>query len=72
MTGPVSLVLDNLSTNATLLNPTGMTASHVPYINATAANLAPGQRINVALSFANPTNTPITYNPRTVVGPGPR
>ncbi len=72
VTGPVSLVLDNLSTNATLLNPTGMTASHVPYINATAANLAPGQRINVALSFANPTNTPITYNPRTVVGPGPR
>jgi hypothetical protein len=70
--GPVSLVLDNLSPNATLLNATGMTTSHFPYINAPTGNMAPGQRVNVALSFANPTNTPITYNPRTVVGPGPR
>jgi CSLREA domain-containing protein len=75
--GTFSLVLDALSTNATLFNETGATdASYPPigspYINAAAASLAPGQSVPITLQFADPAKTAITYNTRVLAGPGAR
>ena len=77
LTGTFSLVLDNLSANATLFNENGTTdASYPPagspYINAPAANLAPGQNTSVMLQFTDPTKAAITYTTRVLAGPGPR
>ena len=77
LVGTFSLVLDNLSANATLFNENGTTdASYPPagspYINAPAANLAPGQNTSVMLQFTDPTKAAITYNTRVLAGPGPR
>ena len=77
LTGTFSLVLDNLSANATLFNETGTTDASdppagSPYINAPAPNLAPGQNTSVMLQFTDPTKAAITYNTRVLAGPGPR
>jgi hypothetical protein len=73
--GPLSLVLDNLSSNATLFNATGTTAlvppAGSPYVNANVS-VAPGQRISIVLQFINPTNSAITYQRRVLAGPGAR
>lgn len=74
--GPISLVLDNLSANATLFNATGTTDSleqpaGSPYLNANG-NLAPGQSVSFALQFTDPTNTAISYTTRVLAGPGAR
>lgn len=76
ITGPISLVLDGLSTNATLTNGGGSTACSAPsgstYLNATldsSSSLASGQSSTVTLSFTNPTNAGITYTPRVLAGP---
>lgn len=77
--GPISLVLDNLSTNATLFNKTGNTTSAnppsgSPYIDmrdsnkAILASLASGASVQVVLEFANPTNSAITYTTRILAG----
>jgi Divergent InlB B-repeat domain len=76
ITGPISLVLDNLGTNATLSNVSGATDSleppaGSPYIDSDM-NLAPGQNVKVTLQFTDPTQTTITYNTRVLAGPGPR
>jgi CSLREA domain-containing protein len=76
ITGPVSLVLDSLSADATLFNATGTTDSlelpaGSPYLNANV-NLAPGQNTSFALQFTDPTHGAITYNPRVLAGPGTR
>lgn len=75
ITGPLSLVLDNLTANVTLFNPAGTTdamqPAGSPYVNA-SVNLAPGQSVGVQLQFVNPGNIPFTYQARVLAGPGLR
>ena len=75
ITGPISLVLDNLSANATLANVTGdtdlMLPAGSPYRNA-STNLAPGQSVAIQLQFTNPGNAAFTYDTRVLAGPGAR
>jgi hypothetical protein len=76
ITGPISLVLDNLSSNAQLDNATGMTDSLVPpaaspYLN-TFVNLGAGQSVSLTLQFSDPTRTTISYTTRALAGPGAR
>jgi hypothetical protein len=67
---PLSLVLDNLSSNATLFNKTGDATcampSGSPYINV------PSGGTSVVLEFVDPTKTGITYNTRVLIGSGRR
>ncbi len=72
--GPVSLVLDQLSTNATLFNATGTTACAPPlgspYINF---QFSPGKKpTTVTLEFTNPSGQPMAYTARVLAGPGSR
>lgn len=68
--GPLYLVLDNLSSNATLENSSGTTAVLAPmgspYVTVNLDNntLAPGDSAVVQLDFSDPTGTPITYTTR--------
>ncbi len=76
ITGPISLVLDNLSSNASLANATGTTDALAPpagspYINS-STNLAPGQAITVTLQFTDPSRSTISYTTRVLAGPGSR
>jgi hypothetical protein len=70
LTGPFYVALDSLSTNATLANPTGTTATYAPlnapYILVPGASLAPGASASVSLQFTNPTNAAISYTTRTL------
>jgi len=74
--GPFSLVLDGLSTNATLANATGTTATSQPagspYMSAQVSgrSLAHGQNLIVLLQFRNLSTRPITYRLRIMAGPG--
>jgi hypothetical protein len=78
ITGPLSLVLDGLSSYATLYNPAGTTDSLEPpsgsaYANVTNNNLLPGATVSVQLQFVDPTRTtPISYVTRVLAGPGMR
>ena len=67
---PPSLVLDNLSSNATLFNKTSVTVKGSPYRDT--GSLAPGASITLALEFTNPTNAAITYTTRLLAGEGVR
>lgn len=74
--GPISLVLDNLSTNSTLADATATTDAleaplGSPYISA-GTSLAPGQMVSFTLQFTDPTRTAITYVVRVLAGPGTR
>ena len=74
--GPISLVLDSLSADATLFNAAGTTdtlelPAGSPYLN-TNVNLAAGQNTTFALQFADPSHAAITYNTRVLNGPGAR
>lgn len=76
ISGPISLVFDNLSSNAQLFNATGSTDSLMapagsPYLDA-AVNLAPGQSITLNNQFTNPTKAAISYSTRVLAGSGPR
>lgn len=81
VSGPIYLVLDGLSTNATLANATGRTSRYVStgtsYITVTTAGLAPGKKASVTLEFSSPTpagalpgglNHAVTYTPRVLSG----
>jgi hypothetical protein len=74
--GPISLVLDSLSSNASLSNETGLLnvlgPPDSPYINAGGGNLAPGQNTSVTLQFTNPSRAAISYATRVLAGPGSR
>jgi hypothetical protein len=74
--GPITLALDALSSNATLVNGNGNTSCTVPagsmFINAQQAALVPGHSVTVTLQFNNPTNQGITYTPRVLAGAGTR
>ena len=76
LAGPVALVLDNLSANATLFNPSGVTACAaqlgrqfllVP-VGADEV-LSPGEVATANLEFVNSqASTAITYTPRVLAG----
>jgi hypothetical protein len=74
ISGPISLVLDNLSTNASLFNASGTTSCAAPlgspYIITSTASLAPGATVSAVLQFANPTKAATTYATRVLAGPG--
>ena len=73
ITGPISLVLQNLSSNATLYNPTGSTMNLSPVgspYSEIAVDLAGHKSVVFTLEFINPTKAPITYSPSVYAGPG--
>ncbi|MCS6862530.1 MAG: SBBP repeat-containing protein, partial [Abditibacteriales bacterium] len=77
--GPVSLVLDNLSSNAELFQPDGHTSctspADSPYKNVNVGGdnaLKPGKRAKVTLEFINPSHRGITYTARVLAGAGER
>jgi hypothetical protein len=77
--GPVSLVLDNLSDNASLVNIEDGLTVVAPHLNSAFINvnssdseLNPGERVEVVLFFSDPSKTKITYDTRVVAGPGAR
>ena len=75
ITGPISLVLDSLSSNATLFSPTGSTACALPagspFVSA-AGDLGPGASISMGLQFTDPTKAGITYSTRILAGTAAR
>lgn len=77
--GPVSLVLDALSSNATLFASAGTTSctspAGSPYVNVdvgTDALFSPRERAAITLEFVNPTGQPVTYTTRVLTGAGSR
>jgi hypothetical protein len=76
ISGPVSLVLDNLSANASLFNGSGVTSVFAPinspYIDVTAGSLAAGASVSVTLEFTDPTRGAFTYTTRVLAGAGGR
>jgi hypothetical protein len=72
--GPISLALDGLSANATLLNSAGTTACAVPlgspYVTL-AGPLAPGASAPVVLQFTDPTRASFSYSTRVLAGAQP-
>lgn len=77
LSGPVNLVLDNLSANATLSNKTGTVGNNPPLgspyivIPGTSGGLAVGASATVVLQFTNSNNGNITYNTRLLYGVAP-
>jgi len=69
--GPISLALDDLSSNASLFNSAGTTACAAPlgspYVTLPGP-LAPGASATVVLQFTDPTKTGITYTTRVLAG----
>jgi hypothetical protein len=75
ITAPIYVVLDSLSSNASLANGSGTTSCNPPtspYIIALASggSLAAGQSVTVQLQFANPSKAGITYTTRVLAGTG--
>jgi hypothetical protein len=72
--GPISLVLDGLTANATLFNSAGTTGCAVPlgspYVSTTGP-LAPGSSTSVVLQFTDPTRTGFSYSTRVLAGVQP-
>ena len=67
---PLSLVLDNLSSNAALANKTGTTSCAAP-LGSPYINMLTGTS-SVVLDFVDPSNTGITYKSRILMGTGTR
>jgi len=77
--GPVSLVFDSLSSNATLFGSAGTTSctspAGSPYINVDIGAdtlFSPRERATITLEFVNPTGQPVTYATRVLTGVGSR
>lgn len=74
ISGPLSLVFDSLSSNATLFNFSGSTSCATPVrayvtVNVGSDNtLSVGETSTIVVEFANPTNKAITYNARVLTG----
>jgi len=75
LTGPFSLALDSLSSNATLANADGTTQSTTPmgspYVDldlGSSNQIAAGASVTAVLWFSNPNKGGITYAPRIVTG----
>ena len=74
--GPLALVISGLSTNASLLHPSGTTAAGctlaagAPYVSVPVASLAPGGTVTITLYFADPSRTVITFSTSVTAGSG--
>jgi len=73
LAGSVYLVFDGLSSNATLVNASGVSnnppaGSVYMTMPGTAGGLAPGASAVITLEFINPTNGGIVYTPRILHG----
>lgn len=72
--GPVALVMDQLSSNATLFNANGTTSCNTPansYMNVNVGIdnvLSVGESVAITLEFKNPTNKAITYSTKLLSG----
>ena len=68
---PLSLVLDNMSSNAALYSQSGTTSCATPagspFVNW-SSSLAPGASASIVLQFTNPTRAGITYATRVLAG----
>jgi len=73
--GPISLALDHLSENVTVLNAGDdtqlMAPAGSPYVSV-KTDLAPGQSVAVPLRFKNPVDDVITYTARVLAGKSAR
>lgn len=75
--GPIHLVLDGLSTNATLANASGTTSIRPPFnspyltVIPATATLAPGASATIVLQFTNPSMAAISYSARPLVASVP-
>lgn len=73
ISGPIYLVLDGLSSNASVYNANGDTSCAAPlgspYI-AIAGTLGASASTTVVIQFTNPPNTAISYSPRVLAGTG--
>ncbi len=65
--GPIEVVLNNLSPNATLLNHSG-TLLGAPYVIVQPSALPAGGQASAQLCFTNPTGGPITFNAQVFSG----
>jgi hypothetical protein len=74
--GPIYFAIDQLSSVATVTNPSGSTACAPPLDRVTVAvttdGLTPGGSVTVLLLFSNPTHGAITYNARVLAGSSAR
>jgi acid phosphatase len=71
ITGPIQVVLDNLTSGVTLQNSGGTTSVNLPaspYITVTTGTLAPGASATVTLLFNMPASGGVSYTARTVTG----
>jgi hypothetical protein len=70
LAGPFHVIVDGLSSNATLSNKTGNTANYTPvgapFVTDSTSSLAPGASLSVTLQFTNSTNGTISYSTRTL------
>ena len=73
ITGPIKLVLDNLSSNAKLVNATGSTSCDAPigspYVQMNVT-LPPGHIVTTPVVFTDPTKAAITFDTRVLGGAG--
>jgi uncharacterized repeat protein (TIGR01451 family) len=65
--GPIQVVLTNLSSNATMVNNTGM-RNGSPYLTVSQGTLAAGGAVSVSIQFTNPSGGFINYVPITDSG----
>ena len=77
VSGPVSLALDGLSSNAALFNKTGVTSlvtpAGSPYLTISAGDMPAGASVTVTLEFTtSDPGKPITYTTRVLAGTGSR
>lgn len=74
--GPISVVLDDVPSAASLFGIAGATLCAAPqgspYINSPASSLAPGDSTSVTLEFIDTANAGITYSTRVLAGPWER
>jgi hypothetical protein len=73
ITGPIYVILDNLSTGAALYNAGGSTACAAPTgspYTSIAGPIGAGASTNVVLQFSDPTNAAISYTTRFLAGTG--
>ena len=67
ISGPIQVVLTNLTAGVTMWNNTGI-RNGSPYITVSPGTLAPGAAVSVSIQFQNPSNGFITYTPVTDSG----
>ena len=75
VTGPISVVLSGLSTNASVFHPTGTTTVFYAgsrYVNLAASSLAPGATATLTLEFTKTGTAAIAYVGKVVAGQGTR